>query len=250
MRLRQIALVARDLDAVVDDLCAVFGLEVGYRDPGVKVFGLRNAVLPLADTFLEVVSPIDPGASAERLLVRRGGDGGYMVILQTRGLEAERRRLEELGVRVVWETALDDIATLHLHPRDVGAAIVSLDEAWPPESWRWAGPWREHVRTERVRGLRNAWLQADDPAALARRWGQVLNRPVQDAEHPREVARIELEGGALHFGEACDGRGEGLAGIGIEVADREACLRSARERDLATDGDSAIVICGTRIDLV
>ena len=34
--------------------------------------------MPVGDTFLEVVSPIDPKATAERYLARRGGDGGYM----------------------------------------------------------------------------------------------------------------------------------------------------------------------------
>jgi hypothetical protein len=61
MRLRQIALVARDLDTVVQDLCAVLGVEVCFQDPAVAVFGLRNAVMPLGDTFLEVVSPSGRG---------------------------------------------------------------------------------------------------------------------------------------------------------------------------------------------
>ena len=49
MRLRQIALVARELEPVVADLCAVFDLEVAYRDPGVAEFGLQNAVMPVGE---------------------------------------------------------------------------------------------------------------------------------------------------------------------------------------------------------
>ena len=37
LRLRQIALAARDLEATVEHLRAVLGLEVGFRDPGVGV---------------------------------------------------------------------------------------------------------------------------------------------------------------------------------------------------------------------
>jgi hypothetical protein len=131
MRLRQVALVARELEPVVDDLGAVLGLEVAFRDPGVAEFGLRNAIFAIGDTFLEVVSPVRPDATAARFLERRGGDGGYMAIFQTTDLGAARARLERLGVRIVWEIAFDDIATIHLHPRDVGGAIVSLDEARP-----------------------------------------------------------------------------------------------------------------------
>ena len=40
LRLRQIALVARELQPVLDDFRAVLGLEVCFVDPGVKTFGL------------------------------------------------------------------------------------------------------------------------------------------------------------------------------------------------------------------
>src|SRR5205814_906057 len=83
---------------------------------------LHNAVMPVGQTFLEVVSPVREGTTAGRLLDRRGGDGGYMVILQTADLRADRTRLAALGVRIVWQVELDDIATVHLHPRDLGGA--------------------------------------------------------------------------------------------------------------------------------
>src|SRR5262245_16796633 len=154
MHIRQIALVARELDPVVEDLCAVLGIVVGFRDPGVAEFGLRNAVMPVGTTFLEVVSPVRDDTTAGRFLARRGGDGGYMVILQTDDLDGDRARLARLGARVVWEATLDDIATIHVHPRDIGGAIVSVDQPRPPESWRWGGPdWRRSVRTDRVRRI-------------------------------------------------------------------------------------------------
>src|SRR6184192_2232333 len=154
MHIRQIALVARELEPAVADLTAVLGIEVGFRDPGVAEFGLHNAVMPVGETFLEVVSPVREGTTAGRLLDKRGGDGGYMVILQTADLRADRARLGALGVRIVWQVELDDIATVHLHPRDVGGAIVSLDHPRPPASWRWGGPeWEQKARTDVVRGI-------------------------------------------------------------------------------------------------
>jgi len=93
MRIRQIALVARDLDRAIEDLRAVLGLTGGFRDPGVAEFGLRNTVLAVGTTFLEVVSPVRDDTTAGRFLARRGGDGGYMVILQTADLAADRARL-------------------------------------------------------------------------------------------------------------------------------------------------------------
>ena len=55
LRVRQLALVANDLDPVVDDLKAVFGVEVAFNDPGVSSFGLKNAVIPVGHQFVEPV---------------------------------------------------------------------------------------------------------------------------------------------------------------------------------------------------
>ena len=82
LTLRQICLVARELQPAVDDLKNILGLEVCYVDPEVKVFGLENALLPVGTNFIEVVSPIQENTAAGRYLNRRGGDGGYMIITQ------------------------------------------------------------------------------------------------------------------------------------------------------------------------
>ena len=54
MRLRQVALVASELEQSVEALCGVLGIEVAYNDPNMVAFGLVNAVMPVGDTFLEV----------------------------------------------------------------------------------------------------------------------------------------------------------------------------------------------------
>jgi catechol 2,3-dioxygenase-like lactoylglutathione lyase family enzyme len=247
MRLRQVALVARDLEAVVGDCCAVLGLEVAFRDPEIAMFGLRNALMPIGDTFLEVVSPVREDATAARFLQRRGGDGGYMVIVQTDDLDAARRRLSALGVRVVFEVAFDDVATLHLHPRDVGGAILSLDVARPPESWRWAGPvWRDHVRTEVSAVIAGVELQAADPGALAARWSAILERPSRESGPGACV--IPLDDGVIRFVRAEDERGDGVAGLDVRLHDRARAFASAHARGLATTADT-ITLGGVRVRL-
>ena len=47
IRLRQVALVARELEPVVDRLCSELGLSVCFRDPGVGAFGLHNALFKI-----------------------------------------------------------------------------------------------------------------------------------------------------------------------------------------------------------
>lgn len=239
MHIRQVALVARDLDRIVDDLCAVLDITVSFNDPGVGVFGLRNAVLPVGETFLEVVSPIQTDASAARFLERRKGDGGYMVILQTDDLAVDRTRLAALGVRIVWETALEDIATVHLHPRDLGGAIVSIDQPRPAAAWRWAGrAWQGHVRTARVLRIAGVAIESKHPPVLAARWAQVLGT---DWHREGEQAVVALRRGAIHMIPEHDDRGEGISAIVLETADADAIRRSAQQRGCLIANDDVEV---------
>ena len=248
MRIRQIALVARELEPVVSDLCAVFGIEVAYRDPGVKVFGLENAVMPVGETFLEVVSPVREGTTAGRYLARRGGDGGYMVIVQAEELASHRQRLKDLGIRIAWETDQGAAATLHLHPKDLGGAILSIDAMDPWESWAWAGSeWRNAVRTEAVSRVAAVEIEAADPEAMAARWAAALGRTAP--ETAATLPRIVLEDGEIRFVPARDARSEGVCGVDLVVADRARVLAAARERGCG-GGDDAVTVGGTRFRLL
>ncbi len=109
-RLRQVAVVARDCARAAEELGRAFGWPSPFRDPGVGQFGLTNAVFEVGDTFVEVVAPARPDTAAGRYLARRGGEGGYMAIFQVPDLEAARRRLADLSVRVVWTADLPDMA--------------------------------------------------------------------------------------------------------------------------------------------
>jgi hypothetical protein len=247
MHLRQIALVARELEPVVEDLCALLDVEVCFHDPGVAQFGLRNALMAIGDTFLEVVCPARDDATAARYLERRGGDGGYMVILQSDDLAADRARLASLGVRVVWKIELPDIETVHLHPKDLGGAILSLDQPKPPDAWRWGGPaWRDHVRTERVRRIAGATLQSDAPRRLAERWSAALGLPLREAGGGFEIGLGR--GGVLRFVPSEDDRGEGLVALRVEAADAAGVRAAARERgSLGPEGE--IRVGGVRLEL-
>jgi hypothetical protein len=216
LRLRQAVVAAADRDAVVAAWQDRLGLGAPFFDPQVDVFGLCNAVLPVGDTFLEVVSPLEPGegSAAGRHMARHGGDSGYMVIFQVADMDAARAHLQAVGARSVWNADLDDIRATHVHPADIGAAIVSFDQAIPEGSWRWAGPgWTDEVRTGVATGLAGLHLAADDPAALLARWSAVLAiEPAGD--------RLTLpDGSAVTIGPPTAHGRTGLVGIDVWAAD-------------------------------
>ena len=218
-RLRQVALVAADCEGTARQLQQAFGWPEPFHDPGVNRFGLTNAVFAAGDTFVEVVAPVQPATAAGRYLERRGGDSGYMAIFQMPDLVPARRRVAAAGVRVVWAADLADIAGTHLHPKDVPGAIVSLDWADPPESWRWAGPeWTGHAPPHGYGGVSGLTIEVIDPAGAAARWAEVLGLTVTD-DSGIAVIRLEHAGQDLRFVRASGG-GEAITEVRL-TADRE-----------------------------
>ncbi len=246
MRIRQIVFAAHDLDAGRKVLATVLQAEPPFRDPGVAEFGIDNAVFAFGDQFIEVISPTRADTACGRFLSRQG-DGGYMFIVQTDSLARERERLARLGVRSVWSTEYTDISAMHLHPKDVGGAIVSVDEPRPAAAWRWGGPdWRVQPGVQgqqRVRGIR---LQSRQPQALARRWAEVLDRPEPVATDG--VWRVALNDGFADFELAAAGAADGVTGFTLAVAEPQALLMRARDAGLAV-ADDQVSLLGARLTI-
>jgi hypothetical protein len=162
-----------------------------------------------------------------------------MVITQVDDLAARRRRVESVGVRVANEIGYPEYHELQLHPRDVGGAMLSFSHQegarspggpWHPAAFDGATPARA---TGPMRGMTAAELQSDDPERLARKWSEVIERPVVVRDGQRTIA---LDDATLRFVPAADGRGEGLAGLDL------ACVDPARR--------GLVLICGIRFRLV
>jgi glyoxalase-like protein len=248
LRVRQIALIARQLAPVVEDIRDVFGLEVAFRDPAVKTFGLENAVFPVGNQFLEVVAPIREGTAGGRYLDRRNGDGGYMVICQCDDEAPRKRRAAELGIRKAMEHDEPEFRIMQLHPRDTGGCFLEIDQQLGDEGeWMPAGKnWKSAVRTEVVRGIAAAEIQSPDFAELANRWGQIVELPVKaDATGAQS---IHFDNADVRFVKDTDGRGEGLAGVDLIVANRERLLAAAERRGKRVS-DDLVNVCGVRFRL-
>ena len=211
VRLRQAVVAVGDLDTTVKELREAFGLLEPFDDPGVGAFGLRNAVFAVGDTFLEAVSPNQPGTTAERYMDRHGGDCGYMVIFQFDDLDAARKRADSLGIRVVWQADMPDISGTHLHPADMHGAIVSLDRADPPGSWRWGGPdWTEKTGVGAPGRVTGITVSVPEPEAVANRWADVLGVPTDDS-------RLQLNESFVEF--HASENDDGITEIWLELPD-------------------------------
>ena len=209
MKLRQAVFAAAEMEPIRSQLFELLGTESAYVDPGVAYFGLTNVVISIGDSFLEVVVPVQDDTTAGRLLARRGASCGYMLIFQVDDFETTSKHLDDVGARRVWNHSDERVSACHIHPKDVGGAIVSFDEMRPPEDWVWGGPeWRDNRAANAVRVL-GSTLQSPDPERLAARWARVLDRP---ASATGSGWRIELvEGTFLDFVEGA--AFEGIVGF-------------------------------------
>ena len=166
LRLRQICLVARDLEWTSSVLSAAFDAPVVFRDPRMAAGGnLTNTHIRLGDSFLETVCPSDrawaTGTTQTRLL-DRNGDCGYMAIVQVpdvavasramaaqgdgigivsgdwnvcpgepgSGLAEVRAGRYELGTALPKEPGTVSGVNVQFHPRDFGT-LAEIQENWP-----------------------------------------------------------------------------------------------------------------------
>ena len=242
MDIRQIVMVSSLRDPIVSDLNKLFGLEVAFNDPGVGHFGLENAVMPLGTDFLEVVSPIEENTTAGRYLQKRGGDGGYMVIIQVDDFDKTKSLVHDNEIEIVWDTDLPEAKAIHLHPKQMGGAIVSLDWMNPKESWKWAGPeWNKYI-TDDIKGIDGVEIQANNPEEMFNRWKDIL-----DASNISESEKkIYLDNTWISFTDE-DDRGSGISAFSLITVNKELLISKAKEFGFLQEDN--IVIGGVKFYL-
>ena len=241
LRLRQICLVAPQLEPVIGDIAAIMGLEVCYRDGNVAKYGLENALLPVDTILLEVVAPFQPGTAAGRFIDKTGGRGGYMAIFYCDDPDERGRNANALGVRTA---NVIDHAPYHgvqLHPRDRRAAFIEFNHTdgsddvlgpYPP-----AGPdLQKSIRKDVTQALTGVEMQSPEPEVLAQHWGRILGIPVSKAAG-RDV-QLALPNAVIRF---VQGKADIMSGLTFRVADVARVRDAARAKNLAVSGDSFLL---------
>ena len=267
VRIRQIALVGHEYDQTEAQLREVFGLEVAYRDPGhrpgheagVSIFGLRNFVMPIGNQFLELVSPLAdaPDTAGGRYIERRGGPGGYMILMQVPKAEypTVKQRVSDLGIRLAAGDHISDGTSeaIHLHPKDLPGVIAEFrwceneDDAdgdwWPVER-----TWRDAKRTNIITAIAAAEIQTPDPQAVANRWAAVLNSAVHTDDQGRRFLAL-ADSATIRFVPPTDGRPEGLGALDLATVDPDRAIEAARRVGCVVEGQT-ITLGGIRLHLV
>ena len=249
IRLRQICLVAPQLEPVISDIAGIMGLSVCYRDGNVAKYGLENALLPVDTILLEVVAPFQQGTAAGRFLDKTGGRGGYMAIFCCDDPDQRREHAREIGVRVA---NVIDHAPYHgvqLHPRDCRAAFIEFNHTdgsddilgpYPP-----AGPdWQKSIRKDVTQALTAVEMQSPDPKGLAEHWGKIVGVAVtKDASGNPE---LKLPNCSFSF---VKGAADLMTGLTFRVNDVAKMREAAKAKGCKVAGDG-FDLCGVTFRLM
>ncbi|NJN50418.1 MAG: hypothetical protein HC809_00075 [Gammaproteobacteria bacterium] len=251
LKLRQIALVARQLAPAEAALSEVLGVAVCYRDPGVAHFGLENALFPIGNQLLEVVAPTREGTAAGRYLERRGGDGGYMVITQCDDHAPRRARVDALGVRLAHEFTTKGFVNMQMHPKDTGGTFFEIDQQLGANANADDGPWEPRGRTGKRRVDWSACAASPLPRFNVttrrglRSGGPRLRR--SRSRTPRNSRyRLPTPISALCLAPMV---ARGLGGIDVITADKAAIFAAAKTRGVKRK-DNQLHLCGMRVNLL
>ena len=240
IRLRQICLVAPQLEPVISDIAGIMGLAVCYRDGNVAKYGLENALLPVDTILLEVVAPFKDGTAAGRFIARSGGRGGYMAIFCCDDPDARAKQANALGVRTANVIDHPPYPGVQLHPRDCRAAFIELNHTagsddilgpYPP-----AGPdWQKFIRKDVTQALTAVEMQSPDPTGLAEHWGRIIGIAPGKAG---DGAELKLPNASFHF---VKGANEIMSALEFKVADVAHVLHSARAKGHAVAGNEFLL---------
>jgi hypothetical protein len=251
MRLRQICLVAPQLEPVISDIADIMGLSVCYRDGNVAKYGLENALLPVDTILLEVVAPFQPGpgTAAGRFLDKNGGRGGYMAIFCCDDPDAYGARANAMGVRTANVITHAPYHGVQLHPRDCRAAFIEFNHTdgsddilgpYPP-----AGPdWQKSIAKDVTRALIGVEMQSPEPQVLAEHWGKIVGVAV--SRNASSEPELKLPNASFRF---VKGPSDLMTGLTFRVADIAKVRDAAKAKGCKVSVDG-FGLCGVKFSLV
>ncbi|MDQ4124067.1 MAG: methylmalonyl-CoA epimerase [Actinomycetota bacterium] len=101
-KIEHIALAVADLDAAVEHYEKVWGLTVSHRER-VEDQGVEEAMLPLGESYLQLLGPTGPDTTVGKFVAKRG-EGLHHIAYEVDDLEGALAELKAKGVPLIDET--------------------------------------------------------------------------------------------------------------------------------------------------
>ena len=128
-KIEHIAVAVADLDAAIDLYQRIWGLEVEHREV-VEDQGVEEAMLPLGESYLQLLAPLTPESTVGRFVEKRGG-GLHHIAYEVEDLQAELASLKEEGISLIDESpraGSRGTRVAFVHPKANMGLLVELVE--------------------------------------------------------------------------------------------------------------------------
>lgn len=129
-KIEHIALAVEDLDAAVAHYRDVWGLHVSHRER-VEDQGVEEAMLPIGESFLQLLGPTGPDTTVGKFIERRG-EGLHHIAYEVPDLEGTLAELKERGVPLIDEVPRRGgrgHMVAFVHPKGNHGLLVELIQA-------------------------------------------------------------------------------------------------------------------------
>ncbi|MCD6284610.1 MAG: methylmalonyl-CoA epimerase [Anaerolineae bacterium] len=132
MEIHHIAIAVKDLDTALTFYRDTLGIEVSERRK-VPTEGVEVAFLPLENSELELLEPLDPANSIGRFLDKRG-EGIHHVCILVEDIAAAVTRMKDEGAQMATEVRSHPDGTRYafVHPKSTHGVLMELYEKPKP----------------------------------------------------------------------------------------------------------------------
>jgi hypothetical protein len=175
--IRHFVLATANLEKVSARLQSFLAIPQGVRHDMSEALGFRNEMMKIGNTMLELVQPIKPDHRLHRWLAERGGDGGYMIVLQTFDANALRSRAAAEKLRLTRDMQFRGQQMVQFDPRHFGAHFEAYEYSLP-DGW-WGDPnGRNYGKSEHASEIVAAEVAVEEPERIAAQIGRLYESPV------------------------------------------------------------------------
>lgn len=181
--IRHYVLASPDIDAVSAQIQSFLKVPQGHRHDMGAILGFRNEMMMFGQTMFELVQPVKPDHRLHRWFKEHGGEGGYMIVLQTFDAEAFRERSTAEKLRLTRDMQFRGQDMIQFDPKRFGTHFETYQYSLP-NGW-WGDPvGRKYGKSEVASEIVAAEVSVDaaPPAEIAAQIGRLFQSPVKGSE--------------------------------------------------------------------
>ena len=128
-RVRAVHIAVNNVEEAASEYTEKLGLQVS-RSGDMPQMGIKNAILPVGDSVLELIEPLDRQQGALARFLQNRGEGVYMIALEVDDLEATIKSLQSKEIRLIDADpeSRSRGGPVFIHPKSTHGVLIELIE--------------------------------------------------------------------------------------------------------------------------